>query len=88
MTDSSTTVDEAGADAVDESTDAAEGAGSDVAAGDGGDGTDEPTRASQPSITPEAPIKDRLLLPFLLPWLCIAAVAALRAEHLPDLPRR
>ena len=26
-------------------------------------------------LAPEGPLKDRLLLPFLLPWLCIAAVA-------------
>ena len=46
----------------------------DVAASDGGDGTDEPLELAG-GIEPERPIKDRLLLPFLLPWLCIAAVA-------------
>jgi hypothetical protein len=46
----------------------------DVAAGDGDVGADEPLELAG-GIAPEGPIKDRLLLPFLLPWLCIAAVA-------------
>lgn len=42
-------------------------------AGDEG-GTEEHVELAG-GIAPEEPIKDRLLLPFLLPWLCIAAVA-------------
>lgn len=75
MTDT-TTVDEAeaaasesGAEAVEDAEDAG-----DVAASDGGDGTDAPLELAG-GLEPERPIKDRLLLPLLLPWLCIAAVA-------------
>jgi len=50
------------------------GEGGEVAAGGGGDATDEPLELAE-GIAPEEPIKDRLLLPFLLPWLCVAAVA-------------
>lgn len=42
-------------------------------AGDGGDGTDQIELAGP--LESEGPLKDRLLLPFLLPWLCIVAVA-------------
>jgi plastocyanin len=61
MTETTTTEDEAAA-------------GDDVAVGDGGDGIDEHLELAA-EITPEGPIKDRLLIPLILPWLCIAAVA-------------
>ena len=41
-------------------------------AGDGGDGTGQLELAGP--IEPESPIKDRLLLPLVLPWLCVLAV--------------
>jgi plastocyanin len=41
-------------------------------AGDGGEGTDQLELAGP--LEPESPIKDRLLLPLVLPWLCILAV--------------
>ena len=69
MTDT-TTVDDDAAAPVDETV----VDGDDVAAGDGDVGADEPLELAG-GIAPEGPIKDRLLLPFLLPWLCIAAVA-------------
>jgi plastocyanin len=54
-----------------------------VEAGDGGDaedaGTEDAGTEDQPELAgplePEGPIKDRLLLPLLLPWLCVVAVA-------------
>ena len=58
-----------------------------VAAGDGGAGADEPLELAD-GIAPEGPIKDRLLLPFLLPVVVHRRGRALRAEHLADLPRR
>ena len=48
--------------------------GDDAVADDGGAGADEPLELAG-EIAPEGPIKDRFLLPFLLPWLCVAAVA-------------
>ena len=70
-----TTVDEEDAGQADEAGDeAGDDEAGDVAASDGGDGTDEPLELAG-GIAPEGPIKDRLLLPLLLPWLCIAAVA-------------
>jgi plastocyanin len=76
MTETTTADESAAADSepVDDAGDAAGEASGDVAASDGGDGTDEP-RELAGGIEPEPPIKDRLLLPLLLPWLCIAAVA-------------
>jgi plastocyanin len=41
--------------------------------GDGGDGPDQLELAERPQ--PEGPIKDRLLIPLLLPFLCMIAVA-------------
>jgi hypothetical protein len=49
-------------------------AGDAVTEDDGGAGAHEPLELAG-GIAPEGPIKDRLLLPFLLPWLCIVAVA-------------
>jgi plastocyanin len=73
MTESTTVDDEAAAETDEAGHEVGDEAG-DVAAGDGGDGTDEHLELAG-GIAPEEPIKDRLLLPFLLPWLCIAAVA-------------
>jgi len=66
MTDTTTTVDDEGAAPADDTV-LVEG---DAAAA----GADEPLELAG-GLEPERPIKDRLLLPFLLPWLCIAAVA-------------
>src|SRR5436190_7057906 len=71
MTDATITDDEtpdaSGDDDV-ETTDAG-----DVAEGDdGGDGTGQLELAGP--LEPESPIKDRLLLPLVLPWLCVLAV--------------
>src|SRR5262245_59330187 len=41
--------------------------------GDGGNGDDQLELAARPA--PEEPIKDRILIPLLLPFLCIIAVA-------------
>ena len=53
---------------------------------DGGAGTDEPLELAD-AIAPEGPIKDRLLLPLLLPSCAITAVALYAREHLAHLPR-
>jgi plastocyanin len=59
-------------DAAGDATDAAEPT-TDVASGDDGDGGDQLELAAAPP--PEEPVKDRLLIPALLPFLCMIAVA-------------
>jgi plastocyanin len=71
MTDATITDDEATDEALDDDVEAAD-AGDVDEAGDGGDGSGQLELAGP--LEPESPIKDRLLLPLVLPWLCVLAV--------------
>ena len=76
MTDATITDDDAteqAADADDAPGEEVEGAADPGAEDSAGDGTDQPELAGP--LESEGPLKDRLLLPLLLPWLCIIAVA-------------
>ncbi len=73
MTDATITDDDATDEVAEGAGDEAEDRGAEIAAGDSGDGTDQLDLAGP--LESEGPIKDRLLLPLVLPWLCILAVA-------------
>jgi plastocyanin len=75
MTDGTITEDEAATPTADDADDETAGGATGEAIDEGGDTPDTP--ALHAGEAPEQPIKDRLILPLLLPWLSIIAVALL-----------